>query len=452
MKVRFGVADFGYSALTSAMQFYMLFYYTDVVHIDPGVAGTALLVGKLTWDMVNDVVCGYITDKTKSRWGRRRPWIVGCALPLAGSFWLLFSLPDNMSNVVAFFAIIGTFLLYDTFGTMISTAYYAMTAELTLDYDERTRLVTVRMVFNSVGYIFGAAVTTTLAGLIHSGLGVSLRSAWSTTGLVLGVLSGIAFLVTGLAVTMKPAIEPDPDQTPPLRELFTVFKNRAFVWYGVISAMMSVAFTFVTTMLPYFVIYQIKMEGQMSLIMMAMLVVLALALFPCSKAAERVGKARAYALGDTVASAAMLTAFLLPARPSWLIWAVAAVAGLGFSAQWVCPHSMVPDVIEYDELMTGKRREGVYYGMNSLISKIANALSIMLCGWGLKWSGYVDGQAQSGTALFGIRLMFAIVPILLLLGAVPLLLRYPVDKAGHGQVVAELARRRAAAQEAVTSG
>jgi GPH family glycoside/pentoside/hexuronide:cation symporter len=73
VKVKFGVADFGLSMLTSLLAFYMVFYYTDVVKINPAIAGTAILVGKLTWDMINDVLCGYISDRTKSRWGRRRP-------------------------------------------------------------------------------------------------------------------------------------------------------------------------------------------------------------------------------------------------------------------------------------------------------------------------------------------------------------------------------------------
>ena len=92
-KLKFGVGDFGCSVITGLIQFYMLFYYTDVVGIKPGLAGTAMLVGKLTWDMVNDVLFGYLEDKTRSRWGRRRPYLIFGAVPLMLSFWLLLSLP-----------------------------------------------------------------------------------------------------------------------------------------------------------------------------------------------------------------------------------------------------------------------------------------------------------------------------------------------------------------------
>ena len=232
-KIKFGVGDFGMSAITALLQFYMLFYYTDVVKIDPGVAGTAILVGKLTWDMVNDVLFGYLEDKTKSRWGRRRPYLILCAIPLALSFWLLMSLPEGMSNIVAFFAVIGTFILFDTFNTMIVTAYYAMTAELTMDYNERTSVSTYRMMFNIVGYIFGAGIATTLAAVIANMKGISVREAWSVVGLLFGILAAVTVLIPGLFVRNKPAVESVPTTMPPVRSILSVFKNKPNIKYKI---------------------------------------------------------------------------------------------------------------------------------------------------------------------------------------------------------------------------
>ena len=154
-KLLFGFGDFGMQVLTAFIQFCQLAYYTDVCGIQPGLAGTAILVGKLTWDMVNDVLFGWMEDKTKSRLGRRRPYLIFCAVPLMLTFWLMLSLPVGMSNVKAFFAIVGTALLFDTFSTLVTTAYSAMTAELTTDYDERTSVSTYRMMFNITGYLLG---------------------------------------------------------------------------------------------------------------------------------------------------------------------------------------------------------------------------------------------------------------------------------------------------------
>lgn len=441
IKLKYGVGDFGLAVMTASLQFYMLFYYTDVVKIDPAVAGTAMLVGKLTWDMINDILFGYISDRTKSRWGRRRPYLMFCAIPLGFTFWLLYSLPQGMSSLVAFFAVIGTFILFDTFHTMITMAYYSMTPELTTDYNERTSLSTVRMTFSAIGYIFGAAITTMLAGIIRDSFAIADRAAWSMVGLSFGILAAITVLITGLTVRLKPVVNDEPTKLPPIKSFISTFKNKPFIKLVIISSIMSTAFTLVTAMLPFFVIYQINMKSQMSMIMLLMLATLTLFLVPCKNVANKIGKNKAYALGLVIASLALLSAFFLPNRITMLIYGVAFIAGLGFSSQWVCPHSMIPDVIEYDELATGERREGIFYGMWGMAGKVTGALGAALCGWGLKLFGYVEGAQQTATSLFGIRFLFAVVPAVLLLVCVPLLIKYPITRESHAKLVEELKTR-----------
>ena len=124
--------------------------------------------------MVNDVLFGYFEDKTKSRWGKRRPYLIFCSIPFALAFWSVFSIPQGLGNVAYFFLIIGTFILFDTFHTLIATAYSSMTAEITSDYNERTSLSTYRMVFSIVGYLMGAGLTSTLASIVSSSFNVFL--------------------------------------------------------------------------------------------------------------------------------------------------------------------------------------------------------------------------------------------------------------------------------------
>ena len=157
-KIFYGIADLGISLLTASIQFFLLFYYTDIAGIDPALAGSAMLVGKLTWDAINDPLFGYFSDRTRSRWGRRKPYMLLGAIPFGLSVWLLFSLPPGLVGVQAFLAVLGTFLLADTFQTVVSVPYYALSAELTYDYDERTSLISIRMIFTVLGYILGAAL------------------------------------------------------------------------------------------------------------------------------------------------------------------------------------------------------------------------------------------------------------------------------------------------------
>lgn len=445
-KMKYGVGDFGMAVVTAMLQFSMLFYYTDVVGVKPGLAGTAMLVGKITWDLINDTLFGYLEDKTKSRWGKRRPYLIFGALPFALSFWGVFSIPKGLGDTAYFFLIIGSFILFDTFHTLTATAYSAMTAEITEDYNERTSLSTYRMVFSVIGYIAGAGVSGVLADVYSKAFGVTVAQGWSLVALTFGVLGGISMLIPGLFLKYEPAVESKPSELPPFKSILSTFKNKPFVMYVIITSIMSISFTMVTTMLNYYIAHRLDMEESGLLIMLAMMGTLAIFLVPCGIIMNKIGKAKAYALGLTIASAALIVVFLLPGGPNPMIFLLAAIAGLGFSAQWVCPHSMIPDVIEYDELMTGERREGVYYGVHATSGKITGALASAACGWGLELGNYVDnlqpGEVQPDGAVLSIRIMFALIPAIFLLVCVPLLLKYPITRESHAEVMRKLQERR----------
>ena len=206
----------------------------------------------------------------------------------------------------------------------------------------------------------------------------------------------------------------------------------------------------VTAMLQYYIDYNLEMSSSSLLIMLSMLGVLAIFLVPCGILSNKFGKAKTYALGLAIASAALVVVFAIPQGPNNWIFLLAAIAGMGFSAQWVCPHSMIPDVIEYDELMTGERREGVYYGMQATCTKVTGAIATAACGWGLELGKYIepangmtaDMINQPDTALFSIRVMFAVIPAIFLLICIPLLMKYPITRESHAEVLKQLEEKR----------
>ncbi len=441
-KVLYGFGDLGIQTLVSALQFWLLFFYTDVAHIDPAIAGMALMVGKLTWDAINDPLFGYLSDRTRSKFGRRRPWMLFGAIPLGLATWLLFAIPEGLVGMKAFLVVLITFLLFDTTHSAVTIGYYALTPELTLDYEERTSLTTIREVFTVLGYVIGAALTKMIADLLQQNLGLTTQQAWSSTGAIYGVLAVVTVLTTALTVKENKHQQFAPAAMPPIKSFLSTFKNKPFMQLMIAQMLSSLAFALLTALLSYYAIYVVKMEAQLTLIMLIMFVFILIFLFPWRYLSNKINKGPSYALGLLIASLALIPAFWYPYHPTPLIFVSAAIVGLGFSAQWVFPWSMLPDVVEYDQLITGERHEGVYYGMWQFLGKFTGALGVAISGWALKGFGYVANQAQqTDQALLGIRLFFSIVPAITLLVSLPILFKYPITRKTHAEVVKKLASR-----------
>ena len=183
-KFFYGIGDLGNAVVNSAIQFFLMKFYTDGALILPALAGNALLIGKI-WDAVNDPLFGWITDRTKSRFGKRRVFMIFGALPLAISIALLWFVPT--SNLVATFIWIAvTFILFDTVWTLTNVPYYALTSELTDDYDERSSLTTYRMAMAVPAYLVGAALTPAIVGLF-----ALQQTGYAFIGIAYGILAEI---------------------------------------------------------------------------------------------------------------------------------------------------------------------------------------------------------------------------------------------------------------------
>jgi glycoside/pentoside/hexuronide:cation symporter, GPH family len=438
-KFRFGMAELGFTTLRASMDFFLLFYYTDVAGINPAIAGSALLFGKLTWDAINDPLFGYWSDRTRSRFGRRRIYMLLAALPLALATWIQFSLPPGLTGIAAFLAVLLTFWLKDTFVTVAIVPYYSLMPEVTRDYQERSNLALYRSGFSVLGYILGAAGITLIVSIFRE-LGFSLRQAWSGTGAVYGLIAMTTLLVTTFSVKERPDELVKSASLPPIKGILYCLKNRPFIILLVVFMLGSFAFTTQAALFPYLIQYQLKMGDRISILLVISLAMIGLFLIPAKLAADKINKGPAYAVGLLIAAVTFILAFLfLPHHPTPWVYVVAVVLGIGFSAQWVFPIAMMPDVIEYDQKMTGLRREGIYYGISNFLNKFSIALGVAVPGWALSWFGYVPNAVQTERALFGIRLFYALVPALVILICLPLLFRYPITRQTHAALRQELA-------------
>ena len=162
-KLFYGIGDLGNAMINSAVQFFLMKFYTDAAMVLPALAGNALLIGKI-WDAVNDPLFGWLTDRSNAKIGRRRVFMLFGAIPLGISIALLWFVPQGLSRVMTFIWIALTFIIFDTMWTLTNVPYYALTSELTDDYDERSALTTTRMVMAVPAYMIGVALTPVIVG------------------------------------------------------------------------------------------------------------------------------------------------------------------------------------------------------------------------------------------------------------------------------------------------
>jgi GPH family glycoside/pentoside/hexuronide:cation symporter len=443
IKVLYGLADSGFATLVIVTQFYLLFYYTDVALINAAIAGTALMVGKLTWDALNDPLFGWISDRTRSRWGRRRPYLLFGAFLLLPATWLIFSLPTGLTGSLAFIAVLSTFLIFDTVLTVTTVPYYSMMPELSQDYDERTTMSGIRQGFTIFGAILGAAAATAIVAGLQTWLHLSKSAGYSGMGIIFGLFAAVVVFITGATVKEKPIQAAMPSKVHLFKAVGQAFRNKPFVRLVIVNLISLFSFALLPAMVPYWITYQLHMEAQIPVVMMIMYIAAALSLFPWKWISERINKGPAYALGLFIASLVLILSFWIPQGSTPLVYVVAVLVGGGLSAQYIFPWAMLPDVVEYDQQETGERREGIYYGLWSLATKISGALGLLVSGWALTLFGYVPNMAQTDYALFGIRLFFGIVPAAVLLLMLPLLIWFPITKKKHEELVSRLEESKA---------
>lgn len=429
----YGIGDIGNATVNSAIQFFLLKFFTDAALVLPALAGSALLIGKI-WDAINDPLFGWITDRTKSKIGKRRVYMLFGAIPLGISIALLWFVPAGLSQVMTFVWIAVVFVIFDTLWTMTNVPYYAMTSELTDDYDERSSLTVYRMVLAVPFYLVGAALTPMIVGFF-----AVQRTGYAFVGIIYGALAALVLLISAAGLRERPSVIAAKGEENPLKSIKTAIRNKKFVYLCLIYFVVNISFAFAKTLMAYYVEYQLQMKDMISIVMGLMLVCVTIALPVWKKIAEKMDKGPAYGIGMGLGALALLLLFFLPHKPSFLIYPIVILAGFGFSANWIFPWAMIADVSDYDRVETGQFRSGIYYGVWGLATKISEALAIAVVGWMLTGFGYVANVEQSAHSLFGMRLFFCIVPAVCIFAALPLLLKYPITRKGHAEIRARLA-------------
>jgi GPH family glycoside/pentoside/hexuronide:cation symporter len=440
-KLLYGSGDLGFSLTSTIIGAFFALFLTDVVGISPGAAGTAIFVGS-TWDYVNDPIMGYLSDRTRTRWGRRRPYLLFGALPFALAFTMLWWHPPLEHELFLAIYYAAAYVVFDASATLIYMPYFALTPELTADYDERTSLTSYRMFFSILGSL--------LAFTIPWFLVESFQPQNAPRVLRMGVLFAVASALPLLLVFFgtREREEYMQQKQPTLRQSLRVaLGNKPFVYGLLIFLMTWIAVVILQDSLAYFIKHVVHREADSELIMATVFVTAIVALPLWNWVSQRSSKRWAYIGGIAFWAVVQIVLVTVTTDTSLaVILFLCFLAGIGVAAAHVLPWAIIPDSIEWGELQTGERHEGMLYSLVTLLRKAATSIAIPATLWLLHFTGY-DGLAeqQPASAQVGLRIVVGPIPAVLLCLGIVFAYFYPLTRRKHAEVVRELESRRTSA-------
>jgi GPH family glycoside/pentoside/hexuronide:cation symporter len=400
------------------------------VHLSAALAGTVLMIGKI-WDAITDPITGYISDRTRSRWGRRRPYMfVGAIL----SFFLMgvmFTKPAIDSQFTLFLYLTFLYCLLNTTYTLINIPYSALLPELTDDYHQRTILTGYRMSFAVLGTFIGAGAVMPIISVF-----ASLEAGWTFMGYVMGAAMLLSTLITVWTIR-EPEHPERPSEKGFLRTYGEALRNKVFLSALIPWTLFIMGTSMVQGALVYYFTYIFGNEGLFQLALLFLLSTSLLFIPLWVKISLRIGKKQCYMIGMLIMSAGVLVFSLLGEAigPVGAV-VVMGLAGAGLSTHYVMPHSILPDIVEHDASSYGNvRREGVFASLWTFSMKVGQAVALALNGWILALFAYQAGQT-SALAELGIKLICGPLPAIWYLVGIWILRSYPIDKEYYAAMIA----------------
>ena len=444
-KVAYGAGDSGFSLTTTALALVYLDFLINVVGLDARLAGVSIGAGRI-WDALNDLLVGTLSDRTRSRWGRRRPYLLFGSIPFGVAFVLMWLMPPSDDQVVLTIYYTAMYVVFDTLFTLVNVPYIALTPELAPTYDERTSLHSYRMAFSIglglVGAVAPLAIVDALAG---PGASIEARrSAYVSMAVTLGAVSILPIYLTFATTRERPEYQDLP--TPSIRESFRIAaSNRAFLIAAGVYLLTWIPIDLIQFVLVFLIRDYFGLGGgERDTVFLLIFGVGVLALPLWVWVAGRWNKKAAYQVGVAFLAVVLIALSFMSRADAGAVYVLAALAGIGVSAAHAIPLAILPDTIEWDELRSANRQEAAYYSVITLIQKLVGAGTIALTGSVLAATGYVEaaGMAQPDSALGAIRTLTGPLPAAFFVAGIVLVSLYPISRERHARIMRAIEKKR----------
>ncbi|MBM3166847.1 MAG: MFS transporter [Chloroflexi bacterium] len=410
IKLSYGIGDIANNFFIVTTGMYLLFFMTNVLGINPALAGTMLLWPKL-WDVISDPMMGAISDATRSRFGRRRVYLLYGSVPFGIAFLLIFVAPGYATEFARALQISLLYALGCTAFTVVNVPYASMVPEMSDDYNERMSITSFRMFFASVGALLAGALAMPIVKAGGDG-----AAGFQLMGAVYGIGIVITCLICFLGTRKAPSLPPKKEMPPVKQQITIAAKNYPFVMLMTSYFLQALAIGVMMAGFVYYVKYAMALPETAMNTAFPIFLVTGIIFIPIwLQVGKRSGKIKSYYIGLAIFAVFMASLFLTSPSLLWLFYVQVFLAGIGFSSFQLFPFSMLPDTIEYDQMQSGLRREGVFSGMWSAGQKIAYAMSPAIVGYALALSGFVKEGVQPDSLNIGVRAIFCLFPAAMIL-------------------------------------
>ena len=437
-RLGYGIGDIAICLYWSGVGLYLLYFYTDVVGISPSLAGLIYGIGML-WDAVTDPFMGYVAERTRTKWGVYRPYLLFGNVPLALSFVLLFWVPP-FEGAMLFSFLLLTNLLHRTCFTIVSVPFSSLTPRITSDSQERTNLTGFRML--------GAQTGTNLMALLAFPIIFWVGGDDESSGfLVLGAIAGITALAIH-AVTFMTVKEPENDLGiervgGSLAEAAqAVAKNGPF-WL-VFSATLIVGITtiFFGNNLIYYTKYALNLHEYQGTILFTSGIIAFLSIPIWWAISNRIGKKLTWLISSSITLIALVSFYLYPISQLNELLVLVGFIGFGSGAGGILFWSMLPDTIEYGEVHTGVRSESSLYGFMTFAQKGSIAFAIIILGLVLDAIGFQANEIQTESTIADMKAIMTLIPIVGIASSLVIIYFYPIDAKMHKELLKQLKEER----------
>lgn len=440
-KLIFGSGDIFIGGSQVIMAFFYLRFLTDVVQISPALAGTVVLVSKI-WDAISDPVMGVITDNTRTRWGRRKPWFILAFFGIISSFILLWYPVGFETEIKKFIYVLLTYVYFSTVSTVCLVPYSSMSSEISTDYSERNTINGMRLFFSQLSSLLAAVLPLAIVDRFDDP-----ATGWLTMAVVFSIFYAIPWLMMFFFTHERVPLS-DQKSKFELETFLRPFQVLCFRKLILMYFLAYLSMDVTAAIFQYYMYYYLERKDETELVIGTLLIAQVVLIPLVVYLANRYGKATVFRYSILIwLAGACLLAVYQSDWPDYMIYLIAALVGSGVVGCVVMPWSIFPDVTDVGELRFGYRIAGSFSGVLTFSRKFSGAIGIFTVGMILEFSGYLppiqkmqDGrfteilQQQPESVITALQLIVFVVPMVLLVPAWFAARTYPLDKQTHGRL------------------